>query len=197
MKSDQKIFKMLSKSYIIKNQYENVIPINLRKKFKKGSIYLPFFLLVLKIPQCQNQLVKKLILVLVVILISTNTIHAANFKWTKIVTTADGATEFYIEKNSIRKLGNFHYYWSLANYLILEEGDDPNEKSSITFNILNCKTREVKTVTFTSFYLNKGRGKFNSDFIVPDIDDSSYFDWKHYGENTSFGRVFKEVCKIS
>ena len=71
------------------------------------------------------------------------------FKWTKIVTTVDGVTEFYIEKNSIKKLGNFHYYWSLANYLKLEEGDDPNEKSSITFNILNCKTSEVKTVTFT------------------------------------------------
>ncbi len=139
---------------------------------------------------------KKIILVLVVFLISTNTLHAANFKWTKIVTTVDGVTEFYIEKNSIKKLGNFHYYWSLANYLKLEEGDDPNEKSSITFNILNCKTSEVKTVTFTGFNLNKGRGKINSDFIIPDIGDLSYFDWKHYGENTSFGIVFKEVCKI-
>ena len=71
---------------------------------------------------------KRIILVLVVILISTNTLHAANFKWTKIVTTVDGVTEFYIEKNSIKKLGNFHYYWSLANYLKLEEGDDAYEK---------------------------------------------------------------------
>ena len=139
---------------------------------------------------------KKIILVLVFVLISTNNLYAANFKWTKIVTTADGVTEFYIEKKSIKKLGNFHYYWSLADYLKLEEGDDPNEKSSITFNILNCKTSEVKTVTFTGFNLNKGRGEINSDFIVPDIGDLSYFDWKHYGENTSFGRVFKEVCKI-
>ena len=138
---------------------------------------------------------RKIILVIVVVLISTNTLHAANFKWTKIVTTVDDATEFSIEKKSIKKLGNYHYYWLLANYLKLDEGDDPNEKSNITFNILNCKSSEVKTVTFTGFYLNKGKGKISSDFIVPDID-LSLFDWTHYSEKTSFGKVFKEVCKI-
>ena len=97
---------------------------------------------------------KRIILALVVILISTNTLHAANFKWTKIVTTADGATEFYIDKNSVKKVGKFHYYWMLANYLKLEEGDDPNVKSNITSNILNCETSELKNVTLTSFNLN-------------------------------------------
>ena len=49
MKSDEGIFKMLSKSSIIRNQYENVIPINLKQKFKKGSFYCPFFMTALKI----------------------------------------------------------------------------------------------------------------------------------------------------
>jgi len=49
MKSDEGIFKMLSKSSIIRNQYENVIPIVLKQKFKKGSFYCPFFLSELKI----------------------------------------------------------------------------------------------------------------------------------------------------
>ena len=137
---------------------------------------------------------KRIILVLVVILISTNTLHAANFKWTKIVTTVDGATEFYIDKNSVKKVGKFHYYWMLANYLKLEEGDNPNEKSAITSNILNCETREFKIVTFTSFNLNKGRGEIINDVIIPD-EDISYFAWKYFAETTAFGRVFKEVCK--
>ena len=137
---------------------------------------------------------KKIILVLVVILISTNTLYAANFKWTKIVTTKDGTTEFYIEKNSVKKLGKFHYYWSLANYLKLEEGDDPNVKSVINFNILNCETTEFKSLNFTSFNLNKARGEIDIDVIIPD-EDISYFEWKYFGEETSFGRVFKEVCK--
>ena len=137
---------------------------------------------------------KRIILVLVVILISTNTLHAANFRWTKIVTTADDTTEFYIDKNSVKKVGKFHYYWMLANYLKLEEGDDPNIKSNITFNILNCETREIKSVTFTSFNLNKGRGEIVDDVIIPD-EDISYFAWKYFDETTTFGRVFKEVCK--
>ena len=137
---------------------------------------------------------KRIILVLVVILISTNTLHAANFKWTKIVTTIDGATEFYIDKNSVKKVGKFHYYWMMSNYLILEEGDDPNVKSNITFNILNCETREIKSVTFTSFNLNKGRGEIDVDVIIPD-EDISYFDWQYFDEKTSFGVIFKEVCK--
>ena len=138
---------------------------------------------------------KRIILVLVVILISTNILHAANFKWTKIVTTKDRTSEFYIDKNSVKKVGKFHYYWMMSNYLILEEGDNPNVKSNITFDILNCETSEVKSVTYTSFNLNKARGEIDIDVIIPD-EDMSYFEWKYFGEETSFGRVFKEVCKI-
>ena len=137
---------------------------------------------------------KRIILVLVVILISTNILHAANFKWTRIVTTIDGTTEFYIDKNSVKKVGKFHYYWTMTNYLILEEGDDPNVKSVITFNILNCETKEFKSLNFTSFNLNKARGEIDIDVIIPD-EDMSYFEWKYFGEETSFGAVFEEVCK--
>jgi len=42
MKSDEGIFKMLSKSTIIRNQYENV-NIHQIKNLKKGSFYCPFF----------------------------------------------------------------------------------------------------------------------------------------------------------
>ena len=138
---------------------------------------------------------KRIILVLVVILISTNILHAANFKWTKIVSTLDGDTDFYIDKNSVRKLGKFHYFWMMTDYLILEESDDPNIKSNITFNILNCKTNEFKSVTHTSFTLNKARGEIDMDVIIPDLD-MSYFEWDFFGEKTSFGMVFKKVCKM-
>ena len=48
MKSDEGIFKMLSKSIIIRNQYENVI-ISTQTKIQKGQFLLPFFLSELKI----------------------------------------------------------------------------------------------------------------------------------------------------
>ena len=112
---------------------------------------------------------KKLILTLVVILFSTNTLFAKQIKWTKIVTTEDRTTEFYLDKKSIRKVGEFHYFWMMSDYLILEEGDNPDTKSSITFNIINCKTNELKRVTMTTFTLNNVKGKISSDFIVPDL----------------------------
>ena len=138
---------------------------------------------------------KKIILALVVILISTSTLHAAKFKWTKIVSTIDDDTNFYVDKNSVRKVGKFHYFWMMSDYLILEEGDDSNIKSNITFNILNCKTNEFKSVTHTSFTLNKARGEIDMDVIIPDVD-MSYFEWTFFGEKTSFGMVFKKVCKM-
>jgi hypothetical protein len=139
--------------------------------------------------------VKKIILALVVILISTNTLHAAKFKWTKLVSTIDHDTDFYVDKNSVRKVGKFHYFWMMSNYLILEEDDDPNIKSNITFNILNCETNEYKNVTHTSFTLNKARGEIDLDIIIPDVD-MSYFEWDFFGEKTSFGIFFKKVCKM-
>ena len=42
MKSDEGIFKMLSKSSIIRNQYENVTP-NLKYKEFKGHLLMAFF----------------------------------------------------------------------------------------------------------------------------------------------------------
>ena len=72
---------------------------------------------------------KKLILVLVVILVSTNTLHATKFNWSDGMITVDSKTKFFIDKKSIKKINNYIYYWSLANYLILEEDDNPDIKS--------------------------------------------------------------------
>ena len=133
--------------------------------------------------------------IFVIFIISSNTLHAADFQWTKIVTTSDRATEFYIEKKSIKKVGKLHFYWLMANYLKHEENDDPNVNSVITSNILDCKTSEVKTVTYTSFNSNRGRGGINTEIIIPD-EDINYFDWNYYDEDTSLGMVIQEICKI-
>ena len=45
MKSDEGILRMLSKSSIIRNQYENVIPYS-QTKIPKGQFLLPFFLFI-------------------------------------------------------------------------------------------------------------------------------------------------------
>ena len=44
MKSDEGFSDMLDKTILIDCLNENVIPIVLKQKFKKGSFYCPFFL---------------------------------------------------------------------------------------------------------------------------------------------------------
>ena len=134
---------------------------------------------------------KRIILVLVVILISTNTLHAANFKWTKIVTTADGATEFYIDKNSVFKVGSYKFYWQLANYV----KDYDEDKSVISHSMVNCDTYEMRWITYTGYAGHMGKGTTTFESIVPETD-VKYFEWDYFDpETTSQGAVLKKVCK--
>ena len=60
---------------------------------------------------------------------------------------------------------------------------------------MNCKTSEIKTVTYASFDSNRGKGSINTEIIIPD-EDMNYFEWNYYDEDTSLGMVFQEICKI-
>ena len=140
-------------------------------------------------------LMKKLSIIILVLFFSVKTTYAEDYNWSRVVSTTDESTDFYIDKKSVRKVGKFHYFWMMADYIKLEQGDDPNIRSNITFNILNCKTNEFKMVTHTSFTLNKAKGRIDMDEIIPDFD-ISYFDWKYYADDTSFGMVFSKVCKL-
>ena len=133
---------------------------------------------------------KIIILVLVTILISSNTLHAAKFKWTKIIASVDD-DEFYLDKNSIYKVGSYHYYWSLINVL----KDPDKDPSNITFNIVNCDTYENKTVTYAGYFKNMGKGPVDLEIIIPDAD-LEYFKWQKFGAGTSMNKLLKEVCKI-
>tara|TARA_Y100000996_G_scaffold254400_1_gene200116 strand:- start:66 stop:506 length:441 start_codon:yes stop_codon:yes gene_type:complete len=140
-------------------------------------------------------LMKKLSIIILVLFFSVKTTYAEDYNWSRVVSTTDESTDFYIDKKSVRKVGKFHYFWMMADYIKLEQGDDPNIRSNITFNILNCKTNEFKMVTHTSFTLNKAKGRIDMDEIIPDFD-ISYFEWQYFNEDTSFGMVFKKVCKL-
>ena len=138
---------------------------------------------------------KKIFIYIIFILFSSNiSASAQNYKWTKIVTTSDDSTVFYLDKNTVRNVGSFHYFWMLSDYLKLTPDDDPNIRSNITYNILNCKNKEYKMISYTSFSGNKARGAVDIDIIVPEIYIES-FQWRHYGEGTSFGEIFKVVCR--
>ena len=135
---------------------------------------------------------KRIILVLVVILISTNTLHAANFKWTKINTSDDGEMTIYVDKKTVFRVGSYKYFWLLSDYP--KPSEDP-EKSVITYMMVNCSTYESRPITFTGFSENMGKGEIEMDVVVPE-EDISYFEWKKWDtKNSSHGFALKKVCK--
>ena len=135
---------------------------------------------------------KRLILALVLVLISTNTLHAANFKWTKIETTAEGGMTIYVDKKTVFRVGSYKYFWLLSDYL--NPSEDP-EKSVITYMMVNCSTYESRPLTFTGFSENMGKGEIEMDIVVPEVD-ISYFEWTKWDtKETIHGVMLKKVCK--
>ena len=121
---------------------------------------------------------KKIILVLVVILVSTNTLHATKFNWSDGMITVDSKTKFFIDKKSIKKINNYIYYWSLANYLILEEDDNPDIKSFISYHRLDCNDMGYQIIIFMAFSDYNGKGKTLGQYIDPDTEEEKRFNDK-------------------
>ena len=135
---------------------------------------------------------KRIILVLVAILISTNTLHAANFKWTKINNSENGEMTIYVDKKTVFRVGSYKYFWLLSDYLNTSE--DP-EKSVITYMMVNCSTYESRPITFTGFSENMGKGEIEMDVVVPE-EDISYFEWTKWDtKKTIHGLMLTKVCK--
>ena len=133
---------------------------------------------------------KRIILVLVIILISTNTLHAKKFNWTDGMKTEDGYSEFYIDKKSIKKIDNYVYYWSLANYLKYEQGENTDIKSVIVFNRIDCNDMGYQIILMSVYGEYMGRGKNLTHFIDPDTEEEKRF---HPKGSVSYLR-HKKLC---
>ena len=135
---------------------------------------------------------KRLILTLVVILISTNILHAAKFNWKKISTNTNDDI-FYLDKNTVYRIGDYIYYWMLVDF------SDPGEEiqSTITHNMVKCSTLENRPISIAGFTKKKGRGEpiTGLDFIVPE-DIPNMFEWTKFRKISSHGSLLVEVCRI-
>ena len=133
---------------------------------------------------------KRIILVLVIILISTNTLHAKEFNWTDKMKTISEDTEFYIDKKSIRRVENYVYYWSLANYLKYKEGDSADIKSVISFHRIDCNDMGYQIILMSFYGKYMGRGENLTHFIDPDTEEEKRF---HPKDSVSYSR-HEKLC---
>ncbi len=113
---------------------------------------------------------KKFLLVLIISLVSTSNLFAERFNWVDKMKTNDGATEFYIDKESVRVVNNYVYYWVLANYLKYSEDENKEIKSVINFHRLDCNDMGFQIILMSVYGEYMGKGESLSHFIDPDTE---------------------------
>ena len=137
---------------------------------------------------------KQIILFFIYLFIFTSSLYAKDFKWSYAEETIDGYSKLYVDEASIRKVGKYHYFWLLTDYVKLDEGDNPNIHSVQSFNILNCASFETKVLNFIAFKENMAKGPIVMEFIIPD-EDIDTFEWVYFDLSTAFGGVIDQICK--
>ena len=136
---------------------------------------------------------KKLFLFLIIFNLLSVNLNAATFNWTKHGVTEDGILEVYYDKKTVLQVGSYKYYWTLANYL-KDIQDDIN--SSVGHHMAKCDTNEIKMITFTMYDAPMGSGNIIFDWIAPE-EDPEEFIWEYYDANNSiYGSMLDEICKI-
>ena len=138
---------------------------------------------------------RKLILqIILIFLISSfnNISYGATFKWKKIANTQDDSSEWFYDRSSVKKVGEYRYYWILSNYL---KNIEDNVFSVIGYHMVNCNTYESRWITYTGYDRLMGRGNVVDDYVIPAIS-LEYFEWQYFHpEQTIYGSLMKEVCR--
>lgn len=136
-------------------------------------------------------LLKKIFIILLMSFFVTNISFAASFNWTKVTKAKDGSFEFYSDKKTVFKVGQNTYFWQMTNNL---KNIEDNVYSSITHNMANCETYEVKVLIYSSYERPMGRGMLSMEAVVP-ADFPDYFEWVYYDKETTVqGEVLNEIC---
>ena len=133
---------------------------------------------------------KKFICILLVAFLNCNSINAAEFRWSEIVTNDKKNTTFYLDRKTIFKVGNYQYYWMLSDYIIPFE----DTHSTLTHNVVNCRTFENKIITYSAYSKRMGKGEVQLDFIVAE-DVPNMSKWEFFSEKTSHVFVLKKISK--
>ena len=136
-------------------------------------------------------LLKKILIILLMSFFVTNISFAASFNWTKVTKAKDGSFEFYYDKKTVFKVGQNTYFWQMTNNL---KNIEDNVYSSITHNMANCETYELKILIYSDYKRPMGRGMFDIEVVIP-ADFPDDFEWIYYDKETTMqGLVLNEIC---
>jgi len=136
-------------------------------------------------------LLKKILIIILMSFFVTNISFAASFNWTRVTKAKDGSFEFFYDKKTVFKVGQNTYFWQMTNNL---KNIEDNVYSSITHNMANCETYELKILIYSDYKRPMGRGMFDIEVVIP-ADFPDDFEWIYFDKETTMqGLVLNEIC---
>jgi hypothetical protein len=112
---------------------------------------------------------------------------SVNADWTIASEHVNGVSEFYIDKDNIRKDGSTRYFWLLMN--LKDRKADRKHNSAIVYVQLDCKLLRGKDLKFISKSLEMGKGEQVSEFTPPD-------EWNYPPPGSNMEKTYKAVCNL-
>ncbi len=114
-------------------------------------------------------------------------IHNAFAEWSLVSIHKNKTTEFYVNKNEVRKNGSTRYFWILWN--LTDYNADRDYNSAIVYVELDCISLRGKDLEFITKSLLMGEGKIVDKYNPPG-------EWKYPPPNSNMEAVYKTVCKL-
>ena len=109
-----------------------------------------------------------------------------DFSWKKVVISKNGSNEFYLDRKSIRSIGNYNYQWLMTNYL--KEFDEV--KSDISYTTIDCKRNRMQIVIWSEYSEHDAKGQITGHSLSTDDE----LEWANAKDGTIMSALIKSSC---
>jgi hypothetical protein len=120
------------------------------------------------------------------IFLKSNFVLASEFNWKKVVSSADGDSDYYLDSKSKRAIGNYSYQWILSNKL----KDNDKIKSNIDYATIDCKRNKLQIILITDHSEFFGKGKIENHRLISE----NQLEWMTAEPGTIMSAIIKNSC---
>ena len=129
---------------------------------------------------------KKFILFFIFIQFYNGIVLANDFNWTKTAKNKSGSSEFYLDNESVRTIGNYNYQWILTNYL----KDSDEIKSDVSYATFDCKKNRMQIVVWSEYSEYDAKGNIEGHSLASPED----LKWSTAKPDTVMSLLIENSC---
>tara|TARA_B100000787_G_C16123701_1_gene263944 strand:+ start:218 stop:712 length:495 start_codon:yes stop_codon:yes gene_type:complete len=130
---------------------------------------------------------KKFLLLFLYFSLCNGFAQSNEFKWNKIASTKDNSSDYYLDSNSTRAIGNYRYQWILNNKL--KNSDEV--KSNVDYATIDCKRNKLQIILISDHSKHFGKGKIENHALVSE----GQLEWMTPKPKTIMSTIIEKSCK--